>query len=93
MLFSADNVVIAAYYPSPYGSYMDLRANQMTLGSGYRASAFPSNGLIVQGNVSIGYGADTGHRLYVVGNMVATGNIYVGAKGLWLDYADYFVAS
>lgn len=90
-VFSED-LTITTYYPSPYGVYANLRSDQMAIGSGYRASTPPSNGLLVQGNVSIGYGADTGYPLYVSGNAVATGDIYLGARGRWLSSVSWCVA-
>lgn len=49
-----EELVITTYYPSPYGSYDQLNANQMAVGSTY-ASTAPGNGkLVVSGNVGIG---------------------------------------
>ena len=52
----AEEITITTYYPSPYGSYNDLTANQMKIGSTYSGSgiAFEPNGLLVEGNVGIG---------------------------------------
>lgn len=52
--FAQESLTITTYYPSPYGSYNELRANQMSIGAGYQATAIPGNSLIVQGNVGIG---------------------------------------
>jgi hypothetical protein len=51
-----ESLTITTYYPSPFGSYRELRANQMAVGSGYQAAAtvIPANSLIVEGNVGIG---------------------------------------
>jgi hypothetical protein len=59
----AEDITITTYYPSPYGSYNDLTANQMKIGSTYSDSgtAFESNGLLVEGKVIIGATDDFSH--------------------------------
>lgn len=54
-VFSADETItITTYYPSPNGSYNELHANQMAVGTDYQTGVLPSNSLVVQGNVGIG---------------------------------------
>lgn len=52
--FSQETLTITTYYPSPYGSYNELRVNQMTVGSAYQSVAIPANSLVVEGSVGIG---------------------------------------
>jgi hypothetical protein len=53
----------------------------ISIGQGYYATAVPSNGLIVQGNVGIGT-TSPGAPLSVVGNGTFTGNLGLGAGGI-----------
>lgn len=58
--FAQEQLTITTYYPSPYGSYAELRTNQMVVGSTYNNAAnlpsanLPANGLMVEGMVKIG---------------------------------------
>ncbi len=49
-----EQVTITTYYPAPNGVYMELRADQMSVGSGYRARIIGNGILIVQDNLGIG---------------------------------------
>ena len=55
-VYADDRITVSTYYPSPYGSYRDLDANQMRIGVNYtqQPTAAPVSGLIVEGNVGIG---------------------------------------
>lgn len=69
--FSQEQITVTAYYPSPYGSYKELRADQIAIGSAYRdpvANPLANGNLIVSGNVGIGT-ASPGQKLGVVGNI------------------------
>ena len=74
-----EKITITTYYPSPYGSYQDLRADQMAIGSAYRQSTIASGtSLIVEGSVGIGTPTPDGsYKLDVIGLVNATG-YYVG---------------
>lgn len=52
----AEDITITTYYPSPFGSYNELTANQMKIGAVYSAAAtaFEPDGLLVEGSVGIG---------------------------------------
>ncbi|PIQ91012.1 MAG: hypothetical protein COV71_01310 [Candidatus Omnitrophica bacterium CG11_big_fil_rev_8_21_14_0_20_41_12] len=52
----AEEITITTYYPSPYGSYDELTANKMKIGSNYSAPAtvFVDDSLLVEGQVGIG---------------------------------------
>ena len=73
-----EQVTITTYYPAPYGIYKELRADQMAVGSAYRASALADGNLLVSGNVGIGtttphgrlevYGTNANAWVYFVGN-------------------------
>jgi len=84
----SEDLTITTYYPSPYGVYANLRSDQMSIGSGYRATTLPSNGLIIEGQVSIGatsaasYGG-TQTELDVNGEIAAS-DVWVKNKSKWL---------
>jgi hypothetical protein len=50
-----ESLIITTYYPSPYGSYIELTAHRMKIGQNYSGSGigFLTDGLIVEGNVGI----------------------------------------
>lgn len=50
----SEDITITTYYPSPYGSYVELRANQMSVGSGYTGAALANGNLLVESRVGIG---------------------------------------
>lgn len=79
--FAAEEITITTYYPSPYGSYDQLTANDMKIGSGYSASSFVNDGLIVQGNVGIGT-ATPSQKLMVNGAIEGT-SYRVGGTAGW----------
>ena len=95
--FTADTAVITNYYPSPYGSYAKVTSDQIAVGSGYRASVIPANGLIVEGRVGIGqitagsYGG-TQTELDVNGE-IAANDLYIKNKARWLSQVDYLISS
>lgn len=51
---SEETITITTYYPSPYGSYNELRANQMSIGSDYADDTLSNGYLIVRNRVGIG---------------------------------------
>lgn len=50
---------ITAYYPSPTGNYQELRADNVAIGSAYRANLIPDGFLAVSQRISVGIGADS----------------------------------
>ena len=68
-----EQVTITTYYPAPYGIYKELRADQMAVGSTYRAFALTDGNLIVSGNVGIGT-SNPGTKLQV--NMVNANDFF-----------------
>lgn len=54
--FSEETLTITTYYPSPYGSYGELTAHQMKIGTTYSGggTSVSDDTLIVEGNVGIG---------------------------------------
>ena len=56
----AEDITITTYYPSPFGSYDELTANEMKIGSNYSrplasgGANFEPSGLLVEGRVCIG---------------------------------------
>jgi hypothetical protein len=55
--FSAgESLMISTYYPSPYGSYNEMRTNKLSVGELYNnpAEAIPDNSMIVQGDIRLG---------------------------------------
>lgn len=51
-----DSLTFTTYYPSPYGSYNEMRVNKMSVGRAYHdyLTNIADNNLIVEGNVGIG---------------------------------------
>ncbi len=51
-----EQITITTFYPSPYGSYREIVANKMKIGTTYSAAtvSIEDNDLIVEGNVGIG---------------------------------------
>ncbi|GEM_PF-3282231 len=82
ILFSigfSENLVVTTYYPSPYGSYQELRVNQMSIGSAYTnptTNPLTNGYLFVEGRVGIGKITPT-VPLDVVGDVLITGNLTV----------------
>ena len=96
--YGDDRITVSTYYPSPYGSYRDLDANQMRIGATYATlpTAAPVNGLVVQGQVGIGTNVPTaGYALDVQGAGIMSGGLvsttgYVYARNFYLyDYANW----
>jgi len=52
--FADETLTITTYYPSPYGSYSQLAADQIAIGSLYRNPTYADGTLYVSGNVGIG---------------------------------------
>lgn len=52
--YAQEQLTITTYYPSPYGSYNELRANQMSIGSGYASASLSNGWLLVEDRVGIG---------------------------------------
>lgn len=52
--FSEETLTITTYYPSPYGRYKELAAQQMKIGTTYSSGGVSPDNLIVEGNVGIG---------------------------------------
>lgn len=75
---SAEELTITTYYPSPYGVYREMRANQLAVGSGFRTSALSDGYLYVQNRVGIGK-SNPGAPLDVTGNIVASGSMSSGS--------------
>jgi hypothetical protein len=84
---ATEQVTITTYYPAPYGIYHELRADQMAVGSAYRASALADGNLIVAGNVGIGT-ASPSSLLTVNGatQVIGTGSWPATGTGLTLLY-------
>ncbi|MFH0935983.1 MAG: tail fiber domain-containing protein [Candidatus Omnitrophota bacterium] len=73
-----ESITIATYYPSPYGSYNELSAWKMKVGSTYSGSAVAvsNDNLIVEGMVGIGKN-NPSQKLDVAGNAAVSGNATV----------------
>jgi hypothetical protein len=87
--FAADVVNISAYYPSPFGSYSELRSNQLAVGSGYRSSTISDGTLIVQSKIGVATN-NPQYEMDVNGN-IAVSDIWIRSKNRWLSTADIFV--
>jgi hypothetical protein len=56
VLAQQEELIITTYYPSPYGSYVELTAHRMKIGQNYSGSSVTvaDNNLIVEGKIGIG---------------------------------------
>ncbi|MCX5709975.1 MAG: hypothetical protein NT088_04520 [Candidatus Omnitrophica bacterium] len=75
---NTEEITFTTYYPSPYGSYVEMHANKIAVGSGYQGTVPPDNSLIVQGSVNIGTASPIGNsRLTVAGDSTLNGSTAV----------------
>jgi len=72
--FSQETLTITTYYPSPYGSYREVSAYRMKIGTTYSNLTVANNTLIVEGNVGLGTPTPR-EKLTVVGNIWATNGV------------------
>lgn len=74
LLFADETLTITTYYPSPYGSYREINAYRMKIGTNYSGSgtSVSDDNLIVEGAVGIGK-VSPGQKLDVAGNVKGTG--------------------
>ena len=90
-----ESITITTYYPSPYGSYKELRAQRMAIGDNYITSSYcwpptvcanqidANADLVVEGNVGIGTtGPDPAAKLEVAGQVKITGGTLGAGKVL-----------
>ncbi len=71
-----EQITITTYYPAPFGIYREVRADQLAVGTAYRASALSDGMLIVADRVGIGTAtpvAAATARLDVNGNINVQG--------------------
>ena len=96
-----ETITITTYYPSPYGTYKELRAKRMAIGDNYSDSSqyywedtspnIDSDAdLIVEGNVGIGI-TDPQKELDVKGDIHASGDICTDKKCLNSVESDTYV--
>jgi hypothetical protein len=77
--YAEESITITTYYPSPYGSYRELRSTRMAIGDNYISNAsyswdsgtiYSNADLVVEGSVGIGTAMPTDIvKLDVVGRM------------------------
>jgi hypothetical protein len=53
-LLAEEEITITTYYPSPYGTYRQLTADQIAIGSAYRNPTYADGTLYVSGSVGLG---------------------------------------
>jgi len=51
---NSEDITITTYYPSPYGSYRELRSYYMAVGSAYSGAAYTDGDLVAAGKVGLG---------------------------------------
>jgi len=81
-----EQITITTYYPSPYGSYREMRAQRMAIGDDYIKgdqycwspetciTTIDANAdLVVQGNVGIGT-SNPNHRLHILSSLLTPAN-------------------
>ncbi len=90
----SEALTISTYYPSPYGSYGELRAQRVAIGDNYMNVALhcwdgtgvctntipTATDLVVEGSVGIGTSNPTGNMLYVASTMGGAGNSAIRAS-------------
>jgi hypothetical protein len=94
--FPAETITITTYYPSPFGSYRELRAQRMAIGANYSGSAYcwspeactnqitdNNVNLIVEGNVGIGTANPTSPAPNGQPGNLDVNDIYLRSKGMW----------
>lgn len=88
-LDAQERIVVSTYYPSPYGSYRDLDANQMRIGASYTqgATVAPANGLIVEGSVGIGTTAPLGPAPNNASGNLDVNDVYLRSNATWVSQA------
>jgi len=66
-----ESLIITTYYPSPYGSYIELTAHRMKIGQNYSGSGVTveNNNLIVEGKIGIGITTNPQEKLEVGGKI------------------------
>jgi len=76
LCFPQESVTVTTYYPSPYGSYRELTAYRMKIGTNYSGAGISvaDNNLIVEGNVGIGV-VNPSYRLDVAGDINTSGDV------------------
>ncbi|MFH0738289.1 MAG: tail fiber domain-containing protein [Candidatus Omnitrophota bacterium] len=67
--FAEEKLTITTFYPSPYGSYRQLAADQIAIGSGYRNPTYADGDLYVEGKAGIGTNSPGAWKLYVNGSL------------------------
>lgn len=71
---TSEELVITTYYPSPYGSYRDLRADYLGVGSTYRGTSLSDGNMVISGNLGINT-TTLSYRLNVNGDINVMGEI------------------
>lgn len=76
--FSEEELTITSYYPSPYGSYNELTAHKMKIGTVYSGSDcnVDDDNLIVEGMIGVGTSAPL-NLLQIEGGGGATPSVYM----------------
>jgi hypothetical protein len=94
LVFAAETLTISTYYPSPYGSYGELRSQNVAIGDNYTdvtqycwqgtgvcTNTIPTaTDLVVEGNVGIGTSNPVGNMLDVASTAGAAGNSAIRAR-------------
>lgn len=94
ILFSivlAESLTVTTYYPSPYGSYDEIRVYRMSIGSVLATTAVTDGNLIVSGMIGIGYATplfplDVNGNVRIVGNLDISGTLTKGGGSFLIDH-------
>jgi hypothetical protein len=86
-LAAEEELTITTYYPSPYGSYNELTAYKLKIGTNYSGSGTSAvdNSLLVEGNVGIGTGVPS-TKLYIQGPTAVNAQISFTTNSSYAGY-------
>jgi hypothetical protein len=87
---TGEQITLTAYYPSPYGSYNEMRVHQMSIGSTYETATLTNGDLIVEGRVGIGTQTPVPEaKADIVGRLQVDSGAVYGRQGFGLGSGGY----
>jgi len=89
--FAEESITITTYYPSPYGSYRQLAADQIAIGSTYRNPTYADGSLYVQDNVGIGTTSPQTPAPNALTGNLDVNDIYLRSTSQWVSQIGWYV--